>query len=77
MRWALRRLWRPVGSGIMPDTETDFVIRYLYGGADGAPFVERIDRRIDDLPGQSGLHLVAAAVERHGTTPERRGLTAA
>ena len=62
VRWALRKLWRPVGSGIMPAAETDFVIRHLYGGPDGAPFVERIDRRIDDLPGQSGLRLVSGAV---------------
>ncbi len=65
VRWALRRLWRPVGSGIMPDSETDFVIRHLYGGPDGAPFVDRIDRRIDDLPGQSGLSLVSGAVASH------------
>jgi hypothetical protein len=65
VRWALRRLWRPVGSGIMPAAETEFVIRHLYGGPDGAPFVARIDRRIDGLPGQSGLHLVAGAVATH------------
>jgi hypothetical protein len=62
VRWALRRLWRPVGSGIMPKDETEFVIRHLYGGAGGQPFVERIDRRIDGLPGQHGLRLVSDAV---------------
>ena len=36
VRWALRRLWRPVGSGIMPRCETDFVIDHLYGGAEAA-----------------------------------------
>ena len=65
VRWALRKLWRPVGSGIMPAAETDFVIRHLYGGPEGAPFVERIDRRIDGLPGQSGLQLVSGAVASH------------
>jgi hypothetical protein len=65
VRWALRRLWRPVGSGIMPRAETAFVVRHLYGGAGGRPFVERIDRRIDGLPGQSGLRLVAGAVAAH------------
>jgi len=65
VRWALRTLWRPVGSGIMPKRETEFVIRYLYGGPEGVPFVERIDRRIDDLPGQSGLSLIAGAVDGH------------
>jgi hypothetical protein len=66
VRWALRKLWRPVGSGIMPAAETAFVIRHLYGGPEGAPFVDRIDKRIDALPGQSGLQLVAGAVARHG-----------
>ncbi len=59
VRWALRRLWRPVGSGIMPRSETDFVIEHLYAGPDAAPFVERIDRRIDSLPGMSGLKLIS------------------
>jgi hypothetical protein len=65
VRWALRRLWRPVGSGIMPAVETDFVIRHLYGGPDGQPFVSRIDRRIDGLPGQDGLRLVSGVVRGH------------
>ena len=63
VRWALRHLWRPVGSGIMPEAETTFVIEHLYGGAEGTPFVERIDRRIDGLPGLAGLHLITGAVE--------------
>ncbi len=64
VRWSLRHLWRPVGSGIMPPAETAFVIGHLYGGADGVPFVERIDRRIDALPGLAGLGLVTGAVSR-------------
>ena len=71
VRWALRRLWRPVGSGIMPPAETEFVIRHLYGGAGGVPFVERIDRRIDGLPGQQGLRLITGAVGlRTATVPK-------
>ena len=58
----------------MPAAETDFGIRHVYGGPHGAPFVERTDRRIDGLPGQSGLALVAGAIALH---PERPGLTAA
>ena len=76
VRWGLRRLWRPVGSGIMPAAETDFVIRHLYAGPDGAPYVERIDKRIERLPGLAGLGLVAAAVSQH-VTSEQLGLTAA
>ncbi len=64
VRWALAHLWRPVGSGVMPASETDFVIRHLFGGPDGSTFVERIDRRIEALPGLEGLGLVAGAVGR-------------
>ena len=67
VRWALAHLWRPVGSGVMPASETDFVIRHLFGGPDGSTFVERIDRRIEALPGLEGLGLVAGAVGRAGT----------
>jgi hypothetical protein len=52
----------------MPGRETDFVIRHLYGGAEAAPFVERIDRRIDGLPGQSGLGLVTGVVDSRSVT---------
>ncbi len=69
VRWSLSHLWRPVGSGIMPQVETDFVIRHLYGGADGAPFVERIDRRIEALPGLEGLHLIQGAVGERAAAP--------
>ena len=62
VRWALRHLWRPVGSGIMEPADTDFLIAHLFGGADGLAFTERIDRRIDRLPGLAGLALVRGAV---------------
>ena len=55
VRWALRHLWRPVGSGIMQKAETDFVIATSSAVPTAAPFVERIDRRIERLPGLAGL----------------------
>jgi hypothetical protein len=63
-RFALRHLWRPVGSGVMPETEVAFLVRYLFDGDDGEATAERIDRRIDRLPGQSDLHLLDTAVRR-------------
>lgn len=62
VRAALRHLWRPVGSGVMPAAEVAFMVRTLFGGDDGRAAVERIDRRIDHLPGLDGLGLVTAAV---------------
>jgi hypothetical protein len=77
VRWSLRQLWRPVGSGIMPRAETDFVIEHLYGGVDGAPYVERIDRRIDSLPGLGGLRLIGEAVGRRATAGRAELVSAA
>ncbi len=61
-RFALRRLWRPVGTGVMPPAEARFVIDHLFGDADGREVARRIDRRVDRLPGLDGLHLLEGAV---------------
>jgi hypothetical protein len=60
-RAALRRLWRPVGSGVMPKDEVGFLMRYLFDSDKGREMLERIDRRVDRLPGQSNLHLLTRA----------------
>jgi hypothetical protein len=46
----------------MEPADTDFLIAHLFGGDDGVAFTERIDRRIDRLPGLAGLDLVRGAV---------------
>ena len=61
-RWALRRFWAPVGSGVVEGTEVDFLRTYLFGDEDGLTMAERIDRRVDRLPGLDGLHLLTGAV---------------
>ena len=63
-RFALRHFWRPVGSGVMPAAETEFLAGHLFAGEEGRQMVRRIDRRIDRLPGLAGLHLLEGAVER-------------
>ena len=57
-RQALSHLWRPVGAGVMPPAETDFMVRQLFGDTEGHGLARRIDRRIDRLPGLSGLALL-------------------
>ncbi len=69
-RFALRRLWRPVGSGVMPETEVSFLVRYLFGGDEGRKAAERIDRQIGRLPGLEDLQLVSQAVASR--EPEQR-----
>ena len=63
-RFALSHWWRPVGSGVMPEPEVGFLVRYLFAGDKGADTVARIDRRVDRLPGQSGLHLLTSALSQ-------------
>jgi hypothetical protein len=63
-RFALTHLWRPVGSGVMPRREVGFLVGYLFSGEKGREILERIDRRVDMLPGQQDLHLLTRAVAR-------------
>lgn len=71
-RFALKRFWTPVGSGIQPRHETRFILNYLMGGPDGNKIIDRLDRKVDTLPGQEGLHLVARAVGRFGVGSQAR-----
>jgi hypothetical protein len=63
-RTTLRRWWAPVGSTLMPPSEVAFLARHLFVGDDGRAMVERIDRRVDRLPGLESLTLAANAVEQ-------------
>ena len=65
-RFALSHSWRPVGSGVMPRREVGFLVNYLFAGPKGREVLERIDRRVDRLPGQGDLHLLERAVARLG-----------
>jgi hypothetical protein len=61
-RAALRRLWAPVGSGVMPTGETRFLVGHLFADDTGLATAQRIDRQVDRLPGLAGLHLVERSV---------------
>ena len=68
-RWALRRAWTPVGAGVMPEPEVAFMTRYLFDDEAGESMVDRIDRRIDRLPGLEGLGLLRGALETYRRIP--------
>lgn len=63
-RFALRKAWRPVGSDVMPAEEVDHLVGFLFGDDEGRVMLERIDRRIDRLPGLADLRLVSGAADR-------------
>ena len=65
-RLALKKLWTPVGAGVMPASEVRFLIRYLFAG-EGRASVQRIDRCVDRLPGLEGLGLADRALCTYGS----------
>jgi hypothetical protein len=71
-RMALSRFWAPVGSGVMPALDVDFLSQHLFGDCDGREAARRIDRQIDRMPGLDGLHLVERIV-RDVPAPDRQG----
>ncbi len=62
VRWFLRHFWGPVGSGDVAREETDFVIRLLFADTLGAGYVDRLEAKIDSLPGLAGLGLLRGVV---------------
>lgn len=61
-RFALDRLWSPVGSSVMPEQDTRHLAGHLFGDDDGLVAVQRIDRRIDRLPGLAGMQLLEDSI---------------
>ncbi|HLX89364.1 MAG TPA: hypothetical protein VKR22_13025 [Acidimicrobiales bacterium] len=61
VRTVMRRLWEPVGSGVMPPGEVRFLVSHLFGDDDGLVAARRIDRQVDRLPGLEGMHLAERA----------------
>ncbi|WP_016996849.1 hypothetical protein [Kocuria atrinae] len=67
-RFALRKFWAPVGSGVMDPDEVEHVMRELFGGQDGAHEIDRLDHNIAKLPGMDGLRIF------HNATAHARGV---
>ena len=69
-RWGLEHLWAPVGTGVRPQEETDFVIAYLFGGEAGAAMAAEMDATLGGLPGLEGIAICRRArreaLRRHG-----------
>lgn len=61
-RWFLSNKWAIVGSGDVPKIETSFAAAYLFGAGEGLNLIDRIEERIDGLPGMAGLCLVQTAI---------------
>ena len=53
-RWAMEHLWAIVGTGVRPQSETDFVVVHLFGDEEGASAALDMDRTMAELPGMRG-----------------------
>jgi hypothetical protein len=62
-RWALEHLWAPVGTGVRPQAETDFVIHSIFGDADGLVAVKEMEATLGELPGLEGTNFLSEALE--------------
>ena len=54
-RWAMDHLWAPVGTGVRPQSETDFVVAYLFGDTDAQGTLEDMQATMNELPGLRGI----------------------
>jgi rubrerythrin len=50
-RWAMDHLWAIVGTGVRPQSETDFVVVHLFGDEEGGSAAIDMDRTMAELPG--------------------------
>jgi Fatty acid desaturase len=60
------RFWAPVGSGVQPDREREFLGRYLFGGPDGRAAARKVDDTIRRLPGFASVKLLEAWMQPQG-----------
>jgi rubrerythrin len=60
-RWAMDHLWAIVGTGVRPQSETDFVVVHLFGDDGGATAAREMDRTFAELPGLARLRIFDGA----------------
>ena len=64
-RALVERFWAPVGSGVAPQTELEFMARYLFAGDEGRAAARKVDEHIRKLPGFERVRLLEAWMDRH------------
>jgi rubrerythrin len=56
----LQKFWMPVGEGVKPDSEVEWIGNYILGDASGAAVAARIDQTIARLPGMGWFRGLSA-----------------
>ena len=65
-RFLVDRFWAPVGSGVQPQHELEFISGYLFADEDGLAAARKVDDSIRRLPGFATVQLLEAWMNRHG-----------
>ena len=65
-RFLVDRFWGPVGSGVQPRAELEFLGRYLFAGPEGRAAARKVDETIRRLPGFDGVQLLEGWMDRNG-----------
>ena len=63
-RLALSKVWRPVGSGVMAESEVRHVMGHLFRGVPEE--LDKLDSRVQKLPGLEGLTIFRSAFRQLG-----------
>jgi rubrerythrin len=58
-RLAMDRLWRPVGVGAMPASESDFTAWFLFRDAQGQADLRAVEQTMGQLPGMEGWNALS------------------
>jgi len=78
VRWALGSFWTPVGTGVRPQEETDYVVCRLFGDEAGLQGLLEMEHEMSKLPGLHGMRLMRRArdraLKRMGTTARKMKL---
>ena len=72
-RFALKKFWAPVGSGISSDAEVAHVMGQLFGGSEGRKLIRDVDSHIAKLPGMEGITIVETALDNFGIPADGPG----
>jgi hypothetical protein len=68
----MEHLWAPVGTGVRPQSETDFVVTYLFGDDEGREPLLEMRATMAELPGLGDSRFFVDAVEAARFGTERR-----
>ena len=64
-RLIVDKFWAPVGTGVQPRRELEFMAGYLFSGDEGTAAARRVDETIRRLPGFATVQLLEAWMNRY------------